>query len=298
MENKSFIACENSISDVSDLDIRLWTERMAVERIEARCELYATYLTSSEGDWNQAFFRALVRAFGMPTNTEAFDELGDKLLFGLVQKHHESLFQLEALFFGTAGLLTEDSADNYYIALQNEYTFLSTKYSLTSISSQLKMGRMRPMNLPHVKLAQLAALFHYAPQFITNTLHLPKPSEVKHMLNFQLSDYWLAHYSFKKESKKRSKSISSGFINHLFLNALVPFIFFYEKNKGEGSPEHALAFLLEVPKEKNSIMTRWNAAGVIPENALESQGLLHLYKTYCINLRCLECNIGKKILLR
>ena len=298
MENKSFIACENTLRDVSDFDIKLWIDRMAVERIEARCDLYSSYLESCGGNWNQAFFQAIVRAFGMPTNTEAFAELGAKLRYDLIQKHHESLFQVEALFFGTAGLLTDDGTDNYYTGLQNEYAFLSTKYSLASISSQIKTGRMRPMNLPHVKLAQLAAFFHHAPLFIAKVLHLPNPSEVKNMLTFELSDYWQTHYSFKNESQKRSKSISSGFINHLFLNALVPFIFFYEKRKGEGSPERAMEFLLEIPKEQNNIITSWSNAGINCKNALESQGLLHLYKTYCVNQRCLQCNIGKKILSR
>jgi hypothetical protein len=298
MENKPFIPCENAIRLVSDFNVKLWVNRMAVERLEVRCKLFQTYLESCAGDWNQAFFWAIVRAFGMPTNTEAFAELAEKLPFYLIQKHHESLFQLEALVFGTAGLLADHGQDNYYTGLQNEYNFLSKKYGLATISSQMKMGRMRPMNLPHVKLAQLAAFFHHAPLFIAQVLTLPSPSEVKGMLTFELSGYWLSHYSFKRESKKRSKSISAGFVNHLFLNALVPFVFFYEKNKGDGATDHALKYLENIPTEKNSIITRWRNIEMDSDNALESQGLLRLYKTYCQNQRCLECNIGKKILLR
>ena len=298
MENKPFIPCENAIRLVSDFNVQLWVNRMAVERLEVRCKLFQTYLESCAGDWNQAFFWAIVRAFGMPTNTEAFAELAEKLPFYLIQKHHESLFQLEALFFGTAGLLEDPIQDNYFIGLRNEYAFLKKKYSLTSVSSQIKTGRMRPMNLPHVKLAQLAAFFHHTPLFISKVLNLPAPSTVKNMLAFELSDYWLNHYSFKTKSKKRSKSISVGFVNHLFLNALVPFVFFYEKNKGEGDTERALQYLEDIPKEQNSIIANWTKTGVKCENALESQGLLHLYKTYCLPQRCLECGIGKKILLR
>ena len=107
-----------------------------------------------------------------------------KLPFELVQKHQLSLFQLEALFFGVSGLLLENQGDNYYIGLQNEYFFLKSKYNLAEINSKLKMGRMRPMNLPHVKIAQLAAFFHHVPDFINLVLEIPEASTVKLLLDF------------------------------------------------------------------------------------------------------------------
>ena len=297
MDNKVFVPCERQLPNLSPLDINLWLDRMIVERLEVRCALFHAYLASSNGNWNQAFFTAIVRSFGMPTNTEAFEEIAQKLTYDLVQKHHQSLFQLEALFFGTAGLLEHPKDDTYYTGLKNEWNFLKIKYTLSPISSMLKTGRMRPLNLPTVKLAQLAAFFHHVPHFITHVLNLPPVKSVKTMLDFSLSDYWNTHYTFEKSSDQKSKSISSGFINHLFLNAIVPFVFFYEKEKLDTATDRAISYLQSIPSEKNSIISKWQNAGIVSQSALISQALLHLHKTYCNPQRCLECNIGKKILL-
>jgi hypothetical protein len=110
-------------------------------------------------------------------------------------------------------------------------------------------------------------------------------------------DYWDTHYTFNKSSDKKSKSISSGFVNHLFLNAIVPFVFFYEKEKMDTATDKALNYLHSIPSEKNSIISKWKSSGIESNNALTSQALLHLHKTYCTPQRCLECSIGKKLLL-
>ena len=115
--------------------------------------------------------------------------------------------------------------------------------------------------------------------------------------HLSLSEYWNTHYTFDKSSDKKRKSISSGFVNHLFLNAIVPFIFFYEKEKMETATDKAINYLYHIPSEKNSIISKWKSSGIESNNALTSQALLHLYKTYCTPQRCLECSIGKKLLL-
>ncbi|PCJ65953.1 MAG: hypothetical protein COA58_07695 [Bacteroidetes bacterium] len=298
MTKKTFIPCENQLSSLSNFTINNWIDRMVVERLEDRCMLFQSYLETAKGNWNQAFYTAIIRSFGMPINSDFFEELALKLPYQLVQKHHLSLFQLEALFFGVANLLKEPDGDSYYQGLHNEYVFLSKKYGLKKVNHQLKFGRMRPMNLPHVKIAQIAALFHHVPQITNKVLSLPEVHEIKSLLAFDLSDYWKTHYSFHKISKERSKHISKKFVNHLFLNAFIPFVFFYEKTKLVGDTTKALDYLGSLSSESNSIIDKWKLTGISVNNALTSQALLHLYKTYCNSQRCLQCNIGKELLLQ
>ena len=144
-------------------------------------------------------------ATGIKLFLQAFEELAQKVTYDLVQKYHKSLFQLEALFFGAAGLLDASKEDSYYISLQSEWVFIKTKYGLSALSSQLKTGKIRPLNLPTVKLAQLAAFFHHVPEFIPQVLAFPSVDTVKTLLDFSLSDYWEAHYTFNKTSEKKSK---------------------------------------------------------------------------------------------
>lgn len=299
MQEQAFVPCANLLSSVDDFTKATWIERMLVERIEERCETFKYYLEKTNGNWNQSFYAAIVRAFGMPLNKEAFEEIAFALPFEIVHRHVDSLFQLEALFFGTAGLLKESEEVNAYVeGLQKEYTFLSTKYSLSPISSQFRFGRMRPMSLPSVKLAQLAALWHHSPNLVVDVLELPELETIKKKLKFETSDYWKTHYSLYKESVSVSKELSNTAIQLLLLNAIIPFSFFYQKFKQNGNTEVALNYLTELESEKNSIILEWKKLGVKVEDAYSSQGVLHLYKYYCSKKMCLSCNIGRKILLK
>jgi hypothetical protein len=100
MSSQSFIPCENQISKVKKLDIYNWLERLIVERPEGRTEKFSKYLRDSENNWNQAFYISIVRCFGMPINSECFEEIGEYLPYDVVLKHSKSIFQLEALFLG------------------------------------------------------------------------------------------------------------------------------------------------------------------------------------------------------
>jgi hypothetical protein len=42
-------------------------------------------------------------------------------------------------------------------------------------------------------------------------------------------------------------------------------------------------------------MRAWQAAGVRPRNAFESQALLQLATEYCAARRCAECPVGRRI---
>ena len=296
LEEQQFIPCENQIHLVSALEIHNWLDRMVIEKLEHRCVQFQHFLEQTDNNWNSTFYIALTRTFGMPINTLAFEEIALKLPFELIQKHNSSLLQLEALLFGVAGLLEQKITDHYYIHLQNEFVFLQKKYGLEVISAQLKTGKMRPMNLPHIKLAQLAALFYHVPNW-TSEILTTKSEDLKTLLSFSLSEYWLTHYNFKKESSSVSKSLSNQSIHLLLLNAIIPFVFLYETQKLNKRADQALEHLLAIPPEKNKVMNHWKQLGIEIKSAHSSQALLHLYKSYCQKKLCLNCMIGKKILL-
>jgi hypothetical protein len=299
MQEQAFVPCAKLLPSLDSFTIATWVERMLVERMEERCDTFKYYQEKTNGNWNQTFYTAVVRAFGMPINKEAFEDIAFALPFEIIHRHSESLFQLEALFFGTTGLLHElKEIDSYVEGLQNEYAFLSAKYGLSPISSQLKFGRMRPMSLPSVKLAQLAALWHHSPNLVANVIELPKLEVIRNNLKFETSDYWKTHYSLYKTSASVSKQLSATAIQLLLLNAIIPFSFYYQKSKNDGNTEKALNYLTELKSEKNSIILEWQKLGVEVNDAFSSQGVLHLYKYYCSKKMCLSCNIGRKILLK
>jgi hypothetical protein len=52
----------------------------------------------------------------------------------------------------------------------------------------------------------------------------------------------------------------------------------------------------ELPPEANHIMDGWKKLGLEPEDASQTQALLHLKKEYCDTRKCLHCAVGNAIL--
>ena len=63
----------------------------------------------------------------------------------------------------------------------------------------------------------------------------------------------------------------------------------------EALRDSALTLLERLPAEDNRYMRAWQAAGVRPRNAFESQALLQLATEYCAARRCAECPVGRRI---
>ena len=100
---------------------------------------------------------------GFGINSDAFERLARSLPLRFMQKHADSLSQVEAFLFGQAGLLAEGEClgDDYYARLVNEYAFLKNKFGLTPINrDSWKFFRLRPANFPHRRLAMLAQYIH------------------------------------------------------------------------------------------------------------------------------------------
>jgi hypothetical protein len=112
------------------------------------------------------------------------------------------------------------------------------------------------------------------------------------------SEYWDTHYHFNKTSKSITKSVGDQAACSILINVVIPFLFIYGENSNAFDlSDRALGFLEELPPEDNHVVRDWKEKGVEAINALESQTLLYLKNTYCEPKRCLECNMGQKIIV-
>jgi hypothetical protein len=206
---------------------------------------------------------------------------------------------LEALLFGNSGLLNDQLlGDDYYLNLRNEYSFLYKKYQLKGIESQLwKFMRLRPGNFPTIRISQFAALIHRSQGLFSKIIEIENLDELKELFCVQASEYWDSHFSFNKKSIRNSKKeLGENSINTIIINIVIPFLFVYgEKQNKEYLKNRSLDFLEKLPAEENSIIERWKNLGVGVRSAFESQALLQLKNRYCERKKCLNCQIGVKL---
>ena len=198
MQNLNWIPCEKHIASVDDLHLESWLLRMLIERLDAKSEQFIHILNEYKGSWDDAFYITLARNFGFKTNALPFEMLARSLPQQILAKHKNSALQIEALIFGQAGFLQEESDEEYPTQLRKEYLFLQQKYKLKPIDKYLwKFLRLRPQNFPTLRLAQFSALVLKSSYLFSKVLEVKQPGEMASLFkDLQVSDYWHSHYRF------------------------------------------------------------------------------------------------------
>ena len=293
-----FINCEKDIGDVDDFLLKNWLERLYFERLEVKAEFVFDLLKKSNSDWEQVLFTLLLKTFGLKINGASFLSLGSALEFSIFRKQQQSVFQMESLLFGMTHLL-EDSKilDEHYIQLKKEYIYQKKKYNLKD-ESVLKpeFFKLRPPNFPTIRLSQLANLYGAHSSLFQKVVSASSLDEMYGLFEVSASTYWNSHYTFGKESKKKTKKLTPKFIDLLVVNAILPLQFCYAKYQGKEVHERIINIISKIKQEENTVVKNYSLHGLVSTNAQESQALLQLYNTYCTQNKCLQCAVGTHLL--
>ena len=98
---------------------------------------------------------------------------------------------------------------------------------------------------------------------------------------------------------KKAKINSTFLFNTYLINCVVRFVFWKgNKIKNQAIIEKAQRLLFLIPSESNHLIRKWEKLEIRPKNAFDSQALLEIYQQLCTRKACLDCEIGKKILLK
>lgn len=287
--------CRNVVTGLSKFLIHNWMTSLMLERFEERTSQILARRELLDKNWEDTLFVTLARSFGFGLNGDAFEKWAQSIPMSAAGKHRDSLFQIEAMFFGQAGLLEEDGADDYYLKLQKEYRFLRQKFSLTPIvASAWKFLRLRPQNFPYIRIAQLAMLYYEQRLNLSKLVNANHVDEIKSLLFTHVSEYWQTHYTFGgKETKAQERKLSSSSMELVIVNAIAPMLFAYGKYKSDQSLcDRAFSWWEQLEPEDNRMVRDWVSAGVACESAADSQALIQLTRRYCQTRDCLRCKFG------
>jgi hypothetical protein len=300
LRSAKWIPCEEQLSKYDPFLIRFWFSALMIERLQSKTGDITAILEQNKNNWNETFYQLLARNFGMKTNAVPFELLAKSLPLQILSKHKNDLFQIEALLFGQSGLLNETLlGDDYFLSLRKEYSYLYKKYSLNGMESHLwKFMRLRPINFPTVRIAQLAMLIHHSSALFSRILETENPEDLRKLFDVKASAYWDNHYSFNKISKdNHPKSLGKTAFNNLVINTIAPLLFVYgDQHLDQGMKDRALLLLEKLEPESNQIIRKWEELGIESRTAFETQALLQLKNKYCDHKKCLNCQLGAKII--
>lgn len=294
IQSDRYPACFSLIPSLPTILLHSWMSALQLERFEEKTRQIENFLNECNHDWEHAFFITLARNFGFGVNSDTFELWARNIPLSAVGKHRDNLFQIEAFFFGQAGLLHELPSDNYTEKLIKEYSYLRQKFGLQPSSEcRWRFLRLRPGNFPHIRLAQLACLYHRSQGLFSLLMETESLKDLRELLKGGTSEYWLTHYTFGIPSPAYPKTLSLNSIDLLIVNTVIPFLYAYGRHKADDTRcLRASRLLEELKPENNHIIRMWKECGIEAAHAGDSQALIQLKKAYCDQKKCLFCRIG------
>lgn len=300
VNSTSNLPCAANLKDTPSLVLAEWIQTLAFERLQAKTERIKALYDSFCGSWEDVCYVTLARNLGFGINNDAFERLARRTPLRLLHKHCDSLFQIEALLFGQAGMLDDTlyPHDRYYQQLCSEYAFLANKFSLTPMNAEAwKSFRIRPQNFPHRRIAMLAHFILDGFNLMSRILDAKDENALRSLFSIELSGYWAEHYSFADAASASQKALGNTSIDVILINTVAPLYYAHGSFSGNfDTADRAISLLESLRPEKNSIVEAFTRAGVKCDDALSTQAVIQAKKEYCDTRKCLYCSIGHRLL--
>lgn len=274
--------CHKIIPSIPQMKAHMWMDALLAERMKERAQKVQDRVNRLNGDWEQATFVTLCRNFGFGLNGDTFERWAMMIPLQGIGKHRDNLFQIEAIFLGMAGLIDDaaqvkgqEMAERW----KREFGFLSHKFQLSEPmqASDWKFLRTRPKNFPHVRILQIAELYHSGKAQMSALTEAKDVKEMHRILGIGGTS-----------AKSR---------NLLIINTIVPLLYAYGTHRSdEKLIQKAITLLEELPAEDNYILRQWKACGLSVTTAADSQALIQLKREYCDHKDCLRCRFAYEYL--
>jgi hypothetical protein len=277
---------------------------------------------SKKAIWEQLLYEGIMEGLGYSKNQEPFLRLARNISLEFIRQEMEGdgespVLKLQAMLFGGAGLLASKKA---YDDVQTQIYLTSVRKSWRKIRKQYRREvlheadwqffRLRPQNFPTVRLAAISFLLDRFlrkdwMREIIQTFKSEDGSEdglsaLRLLFTADAAGYWAEHFTLGGRAHRPIKRlIGLERVQGIILNTVIPVALLYARIFKDSSVRREALTLYQnlSSAEQNSILkSMW--AQLLKErlsvtSAYLQQGAIQLYKFYCVDERCGECEIGK-----
>lgn len=275
---------------------------------------------SDRSIWEQTLYEGLMEALGYSKNREPFTRLARSVTLAAARnfKMENDLESLQALFYGAAGLLPkigslrEKESKEFVRRLIKRWKELRISFRGPVLhAADWQFFPTRPTNFPTLRLAAASVLLQkfLCEDFFRKAIQSIKLSndmamlceKLRGMLAVKPLPFWSHHYSFDEASQKAVKPLGPERINDMIMNAVVPVALLYARTFKDKTVREQTLRLYETfpPLMENSLtklMEKQLVKGRFKLDAVGlQQGAIQLYKFYCVEERCAECEVGKMV---
>ncbi len=269
--------------------------------------------------WQQLYYEQVFEALGYSKNKDVMLKLSRaadikyfKTAAELNEEKIESiLFHISGLFPAVTDIVDEETSD--YIRSSLDYWSKErSKYDSGLINkNDWNFFKMRPQNFPTIRIAAGARLLEKIinhDQFIRIINIFNEHSDLKKLITKLRNEiiikgegYWAEHYNFAKKTKTRlNYFIGLGRADEIIINIILPiFSVYFEIHENKKLSQKVLNLYINYyQKEGNHLVDKVNETLGLNNEKYRSvyyQGMIDLFRNYCIKNKCMECEIGKQV---
>jgi hypothetical protein len=271
--------------------------------------------------WNQILYEGIMEGLGYSKNKEPFLKLAHSVTLNRIgdQRIQATDARLEALLFGAAGLIPkitavkEKESRQYVRQLSNAWKALRSSFHSEILhAADWQFFPTRPSNFPTIRIAAACAIIN---KFLTGDLFrrivqllksnksaADKERELLQFFSIETNGFWKRHYNFDEAAPKSVTALGNMRVRDLIINAVLPVALLYARIfKDAAVREGTLDVYQSLPaSEDNSIirlMEKQLLKGRVKTNsANKQQAVIQLYKFYCTENRCSECELNASLI--
>lgn len=271
--------------------------------------------------WQQLIYEGIFEALGYSKNKDTMKKLANLIDFNLISSFEgdENFTEyMEALFFSVSGLipdvpnLPDEETSEYSRKLYSLWSETRSKYDGEILNpAEWNFFRLRPQNFPTIriaggvrildKLVNKELIEKIIATLDKNVKDIYIVRKIRDMLMIKAEGFWKQHYVFDQEAGAELKFFVGStrgddiIVNVLFPILLVYFEIFEKKDYASKIIQLYSGYsqLSEnyIVKEVSTVLDLGDAW----KESVLHQGMIYLYKNYCLKKKCAECKIGEKI---
>lgn len=282
--------CACFMADMDPYHYYNFMSGLLYDRLVHKYEEVMEVHSQSDKNWNQTLYVMLFRAMGSPYNKETFREIAKRVPYDVVAHERANIELVEALLYGTSGLLqTRDDFYDYIKTMRVDFAHLQSKYNIYPLKAgQWKLYNNGFRGRPVTRLMQLAAFLHKSNFLFDDVMNISELKEIYALFDVETTAFW-------RDTPRTPQKLGKDRQESLGINFVAPVMFAYGKEIGDESlQERALELLYKIPVERNGIVTKWMRKGVRLESSADSQSLIELENEYCRKGLCTKCRFGKE----
>ncbi len=269
--------------------------------------------------WNQLLYEQMFEALGFSKNKDIMSKLSKtaeiKFFENIGNVNSE---KIEAALLSIGGLMPEvneipdEETSEYIRKCVDSWSSEKSKYDSKYFNkTDWHFFKLRPQNFPTVRLAAGARILEkiICKNYFNQLLNIFKVdnqpqkiiTQLRNELVIKADGYWQSHFNFNKPSKTNlNYFVGIGRADEIIINIILPIysVYFEIHDEKKLSQKVLNLYMNYYQKEGNHLVDQVNEVLGFKNEKFKSifyQGMIDLFRSYCVKQKCLQCEIGKKV---